>query len=225
MHFRKYKDGSTTEFEPEEIAIINNSLVATNDSWLTSKAAFGKYKIGDEERWGPIAEYVTADTIEGKFISGGSLRIGGREGDKGEFIVTEHGEVIIRGNNGEEKYAAKELENAYSFQVMLEYIGQVIFYDQEQDDCEIVCKIFHNGQDITDKVMAQSGRKFEWRNSSDSSWSDQNNVPYIYDFDTRIDNRIKVTHEHINRNAQITCSVEFDTTEFEQQQKEVLPNE
>jgi hypothetical protein len=109
MHFRKYKEGSTTEFEPEEIAIINNAMVATNDSWLTSKTSFGKYTIDGEERWGPIAEYVTAQIIEGKHIVGGSLRIGGKENSKGTFIVNEDGSVQILGPEGNERYAGKVL--------------------------------------------------------------------------------------------------------------------
>lgn len=209
MHFRKYKDGSTTEFEPEEIAIINNSLVATNDSWLTSKAAFGKYKIGDEERWGPIAEYVTADTIEGKFITGGSLQIGG---DNGEFIVTKDGEVIIRGKNKEEKYAAKELENAYSFQVMLKYEGSTVFLDKDKDKCIITCEVYHNAKPITSQVLKQSGSSFVWTNTSDDDWLPD------YDLDpdkNPIPNQIVVTHEDIDRTSHIACNVSFDTTEFE----------
>lgn len=211
MHFRKYKEGSTTEYEPEEIAIINNSLVATNDSWLTSKAAFGKYTIDGEERWGPIAEYVTADKIEGKIISGGSLHIGGGENSKGEFIVTEDGEVIIRGEDNQEKYAAKEFEKALSFQVMLIYEGTTVFFDREKDFCKITCEVYHNGTPITDKILSQSDSKFEWIHSIKTNWTPE----YALKDGKPIPNQIIVRHDHIDRNSHIKCSVEFDETEFE----------
>lgn len=213
MHFRKYKDGSTTEFEPEEIAIINNSLVATNDSWLTSKAAFGKYTIDGEERWGPIAEYVTADKIEGKIISGGSLRIGG---DKGEFIVTKDGEVIIRGTGGDEKYAAKQFVDAMSFQVMLVYEGTTVFINKNTDFCKITCEVYHNGEPITNEVLAQSGSNFVWTNSSDEQWE----PTYATADGQNIKNQIIVNTDDIERNSQIKCSVTFDETQFKTDETE-----
>lgn len=214
MHFRKYKDGSTTEYEPEEIAIINNSLVATNDSWLTSKAAFGKYKIGDEERWGPIAEYVTADTIEGKNLIGGSMEIGG---DGGTFKVNKNGSVQILGPNNEEIYAGKALENAYRFQTRLTYDGLTVFTDINHE-CKIICHVYdtnkpigENGledQEITSEVIAKGGT-FIWNRSL--SGSNTNWTPTLVDGKPNV---ILIKHTDIERNAQFDCAVEFDETKF-----------
>jgi hypothetical protein len=214
MHFRKYKDGSTTEYEPEEIAIINNSLVATNDSWLTSKAAFGKYKIGDEERWGPIAEYVTADTIEGKNLIGGSMEIGG---DGGIFKVNKNGSVQILGPNNEEIYAGKALENAYRFQTRLTYDGLTVFTDINHE-CKIICHVYdtnkpigENGledQEITSEVIAKGGT-FIWNRSL--SGSNTNWTPTLVDGKPNV---ILIKHTDIERNAQFDCAVEFDETKF-----------
>lgn len=218
LHIRKFKDGSTTEYEPEEMTIINNSLVATNDSWLTAKSAFGKYTIDGEERWGPIAEYVTADRIEGKDIVGGSLKIGGYEGSKGEFIVTNDGEVIIRSRNGDEKYAAKELEDAFAFQVMLVYEGTTVFFDKDKDFCKITCEVYHNGKLITNDVLEQSGSQFVWINSSDPDWEPEYVINEITEQEIR--NQIIVKHNDIDRNSQIRCSVDFDETVFNTQDAE-----
>lgn len=209
MHFRKYRDGSTTEYEPEEMAIINNALVATNDSWRTSKAAFGKYKIRDEERWGPIAEYVTADIIEGKLISGGSIEIG--EGDT-KFIVNKDGSVEIRSGGTNYVDAMKVIDNAYRFQVVLEYIGLTVFSDTD-DECQAICKVYDNNKpketrDITSQVIANGG-KFTWARalSGDSNtWTP-----------TFVDNKpniILIKHGDVERNAQFSCYVEFDETKF-----------
>lgn len=217
LHIRKFKDGSTTEYEPEEMTIINNSLVATNDSWFTSKSAFGKYTIDGEERWGPIAEYVTADKIEGKIITGGSLRIGGRDGDKGEFIVTEDGEVIIRGANGTDKYAPKQFVDAISFQVVLIYDGTTILLN-ENDFCTITCEVYHGGQVITSQVLLQEGNEFTWTNTSDTNWQ----PTFVEDEDGELmKNKIIVKHSDIAKKANISCTVKFDENEFiEEETKE-----
>ena len=214
MHFRKYKEGSTTEFEPEEIAIINNALVATNDSWFTSKAAFGKYKIRDEERWGPIAEYVTADTIEGKFISGGSLEIGGTGGT---FKVNKDGSVQILGPNNEDIYAGKALENSYRFQTRLTYDGLTVFTDINHE-CKITCHVYDtnkpigdNGiadQEITDEIITNGGT-FTWNRSLSGS-----NATWKPTFVDGKPNVILIKHTDIERNAQFDCIVDFEESKF-----------
>jgi hypothetical protein len=209
MHFRKYRDGSTTEFEPEEMAIINNALVATNDSWKTSKAAFGKYKIRGEDRWGPIAEYVTADIIEGKLISGGSIEIG--EGDT-KFVVNKDGSVEIKSGGTNYVDAMKVIDNAYRFQVVLEYIGLTVFSDAENDYCQAICRVYdHNkteGKDITAQVIANGGT-FTWKRSlsgDNSTWT-----PTFVEGQPNI---ILIKHGDVYRNAQFSCSVDFDETKF-----------
>ena len=202
MHFRKYKDGSTTEFEPEEMAIINNSLVATNNSWLTSKTAFGKYFINGEERWGPIAEYVTADTIEGKLIKGGSIQIG--TGDT-KFIVHEDGSVEIT-SGGQDKYATTSaldvVSKARQYSIQLEYSNSTIFTEPNQE-CVITCRIFAWEEDITDKLP--TGTIFKWIRSSnidDAEW----NATHTY---TDI-NTITITNSDVEKNAQFYCECTFD---------------
>ena len=206
MHFRKYKDGSDSEYEPEEMAIINNSLVATNDSWRTSKSAFGKYVINGEERWGPIAEYVTADTIEGKFISGGSIEIG--TGNT-KFVVNEDGSVEIK-SNGQNVYATSQdvsaIRNAMEFSTQLEYNGQTVFSDQAHQ-CKITCKVYHlnkntgSMEDITEEVVKQSGSTFTWSG---------------YEGTVTIEpkNSITIKHNNISQYSEITCKVEFDDSEW-----------
>ena len=209
MHFRKYRDGSTTEYEPEEMAIINNSLVATNDSWRTSKAAFGKYTINGEERWGPIAEYVTADTIEGKLIRGGAIEIGTEDT---RFIVNEDGSVEIRSGGTNYVDAMKVIDNVYRFQVVLEYTGLTVFSDTEKDFCQIVCKIYDNNKttdkDITSQVIANGGT-FTWKRAL----SGDNSI-WTPTFVGGSPNIILIKHGDVDRNAQFSCSVDFDETKF-----------
>ena len=202
MHFRKYKDGSTTEYEPEEMAIINNALVATNDSWRTSKAAFGKYTINGETRWGPIAEYVTADTIEGKFLKGGSIQIGDETKEGGSlFIVHEDGSVEIK-SNGVDKYASvdalNEVHNARQYHVELSYNKSTIF-GQPGQDCTLTCVVYEWDEDITSKLP--SGTVFSWL---------RNGIVYK----TTTVPTLTVTNSDVDRNAIFSCSITFDETKI-----------
>ena len=204
MHFRKYIDGSNTEFEPEEMAIMNNSLVATNDSWRTSKAAFGKYVVNGEERWGPIAEYVTADTIEGKLIKGGKIVIG--EDGGSQFIVNEDGSVQITDASGSDKYATSTdvsiIKNAYRFRVELTYSGSTVF-SEPNSKCIITAKVYSYNDDITDKLP--SGTTYSWKRSSNASDTDWNTAHV-----NQSSNTITITNDDVEDNAQFSCEVVFN---------------
>lgn len=207
MHFRKYRDGSTTEFEPEEMAIINNSLVATNDSWKTSKAAFGKYTINGEERWGPISEYVTADTLEGKLIRGGAIEIG--SGDT-KFIVNEDGSVEIRSGGTNYMNAMKEIDDAYRYQIVLTYDNSTIFSDIN-DICTITCSVYDYNVNIT-QTFIDNGAKFSWIRTS---YSGQGDTAWNAAHANQTTNTLTITTEDIVRNSTFSCNVEIDETVLE----------
>lgn len=202
MHFRKYKDGSTTEYEPEEMAIINNSLVATDDGWKTSKAAFGKYTIRGEERWGPIAEYVTADTIEGKFITGGSIEIG--EGDT-KFIVNSDGSVEIKSGGTNYVNAIKEIDDAYRYQTILTYDKSTVFSDST-DMCTVTCSVYDRNTNITQKLI-DNGATFSWIRSS---YNGQGDVDWNNSHVNQPSNVITITPKDVMRNSTFSCEVTFD---------------
>lgn len=213
LHFRKYKPGSTTEYEPEEIAIINNALVATNDSWKTSKAAFGKYTIDGRDYWGPIAEYITADTIEGKFIKGGAIQIGDEKAEGGNlFTVDEKGNVKIM-SNGVEKYASKSamevIDDAYRYRVDLSYNNSTVFANTN-DNCTITCTVYDNRlqKDVTSDFITK-GAKFSWiriSSSDDTVW----NAAHI----NQTTNTITITRTDIEKNAQFSCKITIDETKL-----------
>ena len=213
MHFRKYKDGSTTEFEPEEMAIINNAMVATNDSWRTSKTSFGKYTINGEERWGPIAEYVTADIIEGKFISGGSIEIG--EGNT-KFVVNADGSVEIKSGGTDYVNAMKEIDDAYRYQIVLTYDKSTIFSDIK-DDCTITCSVYDYNVNITQKFI-DNGAKFSWIRTS---YSGQGDATWNEAHKNQTTNTLKITTEDIVRNSTFSCNVEIDETVLEPEEETI----
>ena len=204
---RKLIDGTTDQYEDEQVALINNKLVFTADNWNTSKSCFGKFEYQGQERWGVLSDAVVSGYISGSTIEGGNLKIGG---DGGTFIVNEDGSVEILGPEGSTKYATKELEDAYRFQILLEYNGSIVFLNRD-DNCIITCKVYDNAVDITDQVLAQSGSAFVWSKSLDSTWE----PTYVQDAGGKnIKNKIIITHEDVERNAQFACAVTFDETKF-----------
>jgi hypothetical protein len=201
---RKLIDGTTDQYDDEQFRIINNKLLFSNDGFKTSKAAFGKYIINGEERWGPLAEYVTAGYIEGSTIIGGSLEIG-TGGTK--FIVNEDGSVEIM-EKGESKYASSSdmaiIQDARRFHTELEYKGSTIF-SEPNSSCEITCKVYSWDNDITSKLPSDT--TYSWIRSSNVNDTAWNNAHA-----NSSSNKITITNSDIETNAQFSCEVHFNDT-------------
>ena len=156
-----------------------------------------------------LADAVVAGYIESPTIKGGTIEIG--EGDT-KFVVNPNGSVEIRSGGTNYIDAMKVIDDAYRFQVMLDYTGLTVFSDTEKDFCQIVCKVYdHNkttDKDITDQIITNGGT-FTWKRAlsgDNSTWS-----PNLVDGKPNI---ILIKHDDINRNAQISCVVDFDETKF-----------
>ena len=214
FYCRKFVDGTTDQYEDEQIAIINNKIVFTNDGWQTSKAALGEFEVdingnGQKEKmYGLLADAVVSGYIDGATIRGGSLEIGGRQGDKGKFVVHEDGSVEILGPDATTPvYATKDaidlVNNARQYHTALEYTGSTIFTEPGQS-CVITCKVFSWEDDITEKVKTAGGT-FSWIRSSNSDDSIWNNSHL-----EQTSNTIIITNEDIVKNAQFSCEVQFD---------------
>lgn len=210
---RKLVDGTTDQYEPEQFRIINNKLVFSNDGFKTSKAVFGSYTVDGETRWGPLAEYVTADTIEGKMIKGGKIQIGDENKEGGNlFIVHEDGSVEII-SNGVEKYASKSamqvIDDAYRYRVELAYNNSTVFANTN-DNCTITCTIYDNRlqKDMTSDFISK-GAKFSWiraSSSDDTTWNNNHK--------DQATNTITITRTDIEKNAQFSCKITIDETKL-----------
>lgn len=57
------------EYDPEQIKIVNNQIVLTDDAWKSCKVAIGKMTIGDDDSvYGVNAEVLMGDLIVGKSL-------------------------------------------------------------------------------------------------------------------------------------------------------------
>lgn len=213
---RKLVDGTTDQYEDEQVALINNKLVFTADNWKTSKSAFGKYTVNGETRWGTIAEYITSETIEGKMIKGGKIQIGDEDDPNGSlFIVYEDGSVEIK-SNGQDKFASSSamqvIDDAYRYRVDLMYTDSTIFSNTDAT-CEIICTIYDNRkkEDVTQDFI-DNGAKFSWKRVSsdgdaDASWNNAHK--------NQTSNKITITaKDDVKINAQILCDISIDETKL-----------
>ena len=213
---RKLVDGTTDQYEDEQVDLINNKLVFTSDNWKTSKSAFGKFEIEDEngnkvEHWGMLAEAMVGGYIEGAVLRGGSLKIGKKGGS--QFIVNEDGSVQITDASGGDKYASQStvetLENARRYRIELSYDKSTLFSDINSD-CTITCTVYSWEDDVTQKLI-DNNVTFAWKrisNSDDSTWN--NNHQWNTTHDGLQPNQIKITNDDIPKNAQIECQIQFD---------------
>lgn len=206
FYCRKFVDGTTDQYEDEQMAIINNKIVFTNDGWKTSEAALGEFQVdtnGDgtaETLYGLIAKAVVSGYIKGSVIEGGSLEIGGTGG---LFRVNSDGSVQILGPQGVEKYT----DNRY--RIRLEYVGKTVFSNLN-DECIITCLVYDTTkptgeQDITQKII-NNGGVFTWGRSM-IGWT-----PTYVDGKPNV---IKVKNTDIDGNSQIDCVVDFDETKLD----------
>ena len=206
---RKLRDGSTDQYEDEQFRIVNNKLLFSNDGFKTSKAVFGKYTVGNKTKWGVLAEDITADTIEGKFISGGSIEIG--TGDT-KFVVNEDGTVEIK-SGGSDKYASQavidEIAQARQYQVQLVYNGSTVF-SAPNSSCKISCKVLNWNEDITTQIKGIGGT-FSWVRSSNNRVDDET---WNENHKNSTSNEITITNNDIDKNAQFYCIVNFDDTQI-----------
>jgi hypothetical protein len=214
FYCRKFLDGSTDQYEDEQIAIINNKIVFTRDNWQTSEAALGEFQVDvngdgvDETMYGLIAQAVVSGYIKGSVIEGGSLKVGGTGGT---FIVNEDGSVEILGPDAETPvYATKDaidlVNQARQYYTELVYSGSTIFTEPGQS-CTITCKVFSWDDEITDKLP--TGTTFKWvrsSNADDSVW----NAAHVY----TNKNTITITNNDIEKNAQFSCEVQFDDSKI-----------
>lgn len=116
---RKKISETSSDFEDEQVRLINNVLMFTDDNWQTSKTALGKISYTDENKKQVVSYGLIAETIIGSLIMGNSLKIRNNdnsvtinesgitikstmENDQGEeeevvvFKASSNGELIVR---------------------------------------------------------------------------------------------------------------------------------
>lgn len=201
---RKKIDGTEDQYEDEQIRIINNKILYSNDNFKTSKSAFGSFTYNGKTYSGVLADALVGGLVSGSHIEGGSLSIGG---ESGRFVVNEDGSCQILGPDNSEIYANKTqvdiLNDAVKFQVELQYSDPTVF-SQINSTCRLTAHVYSLGKDITSRVLA-SGAKFNWirtSNGDDTTWN-ASHANYTT-------NTLVIGNSDVEGNGQISVQVVFD---------------
>jgi hypothetical protein len=210
---RKLIDGTTDQYDGEQVALINNKLVFTSDNWQTSKSCFGKFEVDGEEHWGVLSDAVVSGFISGSTIKGGYLEIGGTGG---KFVVHEDGSVQILGPDAKTPvYATQDSMEAISqsrqYYTELTYTNSTIFSEPGQSSV-ITCRVFAWDKDITETLLSDPtkyGLNFKWVRSSSSDDTTWNNAHLA-----STSNTLTITNTDIVNNAQFHCQCTFDETKL-----------
>lgn len=142
---RKKVSETSDEFEDEQVRLINNLLIFTDDNWKTAKTALGKIHYTNDAGEQVSSYGLVAETIIGSLIMGEKLK-----------IKNPNSTVEI----GAEGIAIKKTDGTTVFQAKPDGTLQVGDYDQ---------KLFVMKEEIDAKVSSSydnSAKTFGWRLSS-----------------------------------------------------------
>ena len=82
------KENGEGGFLPEQMRIINNMIVLSDDGFNTARAAIGRIVVGADENGNPIFDYgVNASVLMGNVLVGGKLNINIMQGDRAESLI------------------------------------------------------------------------------------------------------------------------------------------
>ena len=98
---RKKLSEDSDEFENEQLRVINNLLIFTDDNWATAKTALGKIYYKDDEDKIVTSYGLVAETIIGSLIMSEKLKIKNKKstieiGEKGITIKREDGTIVFQ---------------------------------------------------------------------------------------------------------------------------------
>lgn len=220
---RKLKDGSTTEYDDRQFALINNKLVFTDDNWATSKAAVGEFEVEikgkKQNMYGMLADAIVGGYIQGTEIVGGKLTINGK---KGTFIVNEDGDVQIKSSTGDDLYAQQSavtaIDAAYKYSIKLIHTDKAVFSTKD-DKATITAKVYRRGVDVT-QIFKDEGVQVSWnKNPSDSNWAPSEYVDGEYTYG------IILRSNDVQNSAQISCYINIDDAKIQEIEKKYFANE
>ena len=194
---RKLIEGTTDQYDDEQLRIINNKLLFSNDGFKTSKSVMGKFEVDGVEHWGLLAEAMIGGYIEGAVLKGGELSVGG---EGGTFNVYPDGSVQILGPDKKPIYATQDLvSQTRQYHIELSYEGSTIFTTPDQPPCIITCEVYSWDDPITSKLPSDT--VFNWLKNGEV-------------YRTTTVPRLEVKSSDIEGNAQFSCKITFDETKI-----------
>lgn len=171
-------DPVTGKKDPEQIWLVNNKIVFTDDNFKTSRMALGRLTVNGQEYYGIISEIMLAGYIEGSQIVGCDINIG-----DGAFVVDgETGMVTMSMPKGSTINGYAKEEQVQNIQDQVDDINESKMYRVEitttsstvistdTDEATLTCRVYSWDIDITDTLEVGL---FTWKRSSKDSASDE----------------------------------------------------
>lgn len=209
------QDGS---IDPEQVWMVNNKIVFTDDNFKTSRMALGKITVDGHDYYGIISEIMLAGYIEGSKIVGCDINIG-----NGAFVVNgETGAVTMSMPTGSsiDGYAKEEDVEIITNQMteitdIVNNINSSKMYSVEitttdsttistsSDEATMTCKVYSWDVDITDTLDASL---FNWKRISNDSELDAiwNAMPEHQGVKS-----ITINADDVIDNSSFTCEVDL----------------
>lgn len=211
---KQLEDGS---IDPEQVWLVNNQFVFTDDNFKTSRSALGKVTVDGQTYYGLISEIVLSGYIEGSKMKGGTIQIGEQTDGSYAFEVHEDGSVTMNGDSSIAGYAkeeyvdkkVKEIENqvgdinaAKMYRVEITTEDPTII-STTTDQATMICKVYSWDTDITDTLDASI---FNWKRSSSDSELDAiwNAIPEHQGVKS-----ITIDADDVYENSSFTCEVDL----------------
>lgn len=224
LHLRKYKDGSTTEYDPKQAWFVNNQLLFTDNDWKSTKTGIGEFTANGETFYGVVAEAMIAGYIEGSTIKGSTIEgteiIGdssikiGYNPDDGEynFMVDENGIVTFRGQEGGTSYTldqigmeidslealANSLLDQINYRVEIYASSRAVLTRQGQNVI-LQCKVYADGDDITDNINASNFKWIHFPNNAGDTW----------EADNAGKKEVRITTDNVVQSCNFSCRVQI----------------
>jgi hypothetical protein len=193
---RKLIDGTTDQYDPEQIRIINNKILYSTDGFRSAESAFGSFEYNGQKYSGVIARALVGGVVHGAEIFGGKMEIGG---EGGKFVVNEDGSVqILAADAKTPVYATKSdvdlISHATKYRIELSYEGNTIFNTAGQK-CTVTCNVYEGTENITKKLP----------NTTVFSWY----LNGVLHQNTSVP-EIEITNDDFTGSTQLNCQVTFD---------------
>ena len=146
---RKYDDDSHTSFLPEQIRIINNTILFTQDNWETAALALGKIQYGE----GQEAYGLVADVLVGNLMLSSQMVI--TNGDDDNSILLNDTGILIK-HEGENVFVADTSGNL-EITGIIHATGGEIGALTINEDGSIVSKNGNFSVDASGNIIATGG--------------------------------------------------------------------
>lgn len=218
------KDLPDGSIDPEQIWMVNNQIVFTDDNFKTSRSALGKVTVDGQTYYGLISEIVLSGYIEGSKIVGGTIKIGEQLDGTYAFEVDKDGNVTMNGGghsiNG---YVTSTEFNGATNELgeQIEYVKDHVFemidtpmyrveiisdgpttITSESEVTTLTCQVYSWEALQSEEWM--NDQIFYWKRESDNKEDDEG---WNADHWGKGMKQITITHEDIYENATFTCEI------------------